>query len=589
MSWEPLAASDPIPGDPGAIQAAANGLVEIAEALATAGRRVVSADPGSPWTGLAAQRFDEQRGKLPRALDAVGRRCHGCADALRAYVPRLADAQATAREALVRARMADDDIAAARRGIEAMRAHARAAASDAARWSAANPDDPPRSPAPWTGPDWPARLVAAQAELAAARAQLARAEAARDAAAGQAAADLGRAQRSPDLVAGLWSGVSNLLPPFLRALLRGGGAPDQLSFVVTADGLVLNTREGWQWEALRLAGIDPSTWDPSLGLDRIDAEARAAWELYGTLYDENPEQFLWAGMAKLAGGTFYAGFQDINVLRRALERPGMTVERARELIREWFPHLPRPALGVLLEAAGRSLDGLVADLRFVETTFLRMQRNIFDDLAWQHIAYQQGGLAAMEALHGGGDLRQAHILAWRDIDTGDPARIEAGNARLLRHEQERIIGTDYDRIRDHSPITWALTMGMSVIAESPVPGGRPFRDVVPYRVEATVDIPDRIPLVPDRLVPDRIPGTGIRVPGGGGVYVGTPGQLSAGVDLPLHNVSIFDNRWRWIETDMVPAYLALLESGGAQPLIATPIEELAEGQRLVPLGYEPSP
>jgi hypothetical protein len=570
MSWAPLAGSDPVPGDSAAIRASAASLVDIAEALSSAAGRVRAARPGTPWVGLAAERFDEQRRALPSALDAVGRRCHATADALRTYAVRLDDAQAMAREALWRARSAVGDIEAARRGIQAMRHHAAAASREATTWNAANPDRPPRSPAPWTGPDWPVRLAAAQAELEAARALLRRAEAARDEAARATASRVESAGLDGELLAHLATGVLGSLRGLLDHLVGLGGA-GELSFVVTPDGLVLHTRESWQLEALRMAGIDPAAWDTGLGLDRIDAEARAAWELYATLHASNPELFQWAGMAKLAGGTFYAGFQDLNVLRRALAVPGITAERARELIRLAFPHLPAAALHPLLHAAERNLDGLVADLRFVEETFLRMQRNIFDDLAWQHVAYAAGGMEAMRQLRADGRILEQHLLAWRDIDSGDPDRVAAGNARMLRHEQERIIGEDYDRIRDHSPTTWALTMGMSVIAESPIPGGRPFREVVPYRVSVTVGLPDRIPL----------PGGGIGLPG--------PDRIEVGADLPLHNVSIFENRWRWIDEDMLPAYVRLLDDGEAAALIATPIEDLADERRLLPLPYEPQP
>jgi uncharacterized protein YukE len=586
VSWAPLAGSDPVPGDPAALRAAATRAVDVAEALSAAGGRVKAAQPGSPWTGLAAQRFAEERRALPTALDALARRCHQTAEALRAYAPRLEAAQELARQALWRARAAVDDIAAARRGIDAMRAHGRAAADAAARWNAANPDAPPRHPAPWTGPDWPARLVAAQAELEAARRLLRRAEADRDTAAASAAAALHAAAGGRALLDRLLGGVLGGLPPFLRQLVRSGGAAE-LSFVVTPDGLVLNTQEGWQWEALRLAGIDPASWDPSKGLDRIDAEAQAAWELYATLYEMNPDQFLWAGMAKLAGGTFYAGFQDINVLRRALEEGALTAEQVRELLRTWFPGLPGPALEPLLAAASGGAGVLAGELRFVEQTLLEMQRNIFDDLAWQHLAYTHGGMAAMRDLAARGEIGNVHLAAWRDIDSGDPDRIRAGNARLLRHEQEHIIGQDYDAIRDRSIVTWALTMGMSIIAESPVSGGRPFREVVPYTVGASISLPERIPIVPDQLIPDRVPFTDLPVPGGGGISIPGPGTVGVSVDLPLHNVSIFENRWEWIETDMVPAYLDLVDTGVAPGIIATPIEELAEDRRLVPLPYTP--
>ena len=109
----------------------------------------------------------------------------------------------------------------------------------------------------------------------------------------------------------------------------------------------------------------------------------------------------------------------------------------------------------------------------------------------------------------------------------------------------RIIGDDYDADpRATVAVTWAMTMGMSGVAHSPVPGGRPFREVVPY--ELAVDTPDRWPLVPDWAVPDRIPFTDLDVPGGRGLYVDTPDRVVL-AELPVNNVSIFANRWAWIQ------------------------------------------
>ena len=100
-------------------------------------------------------------------------------------------------------------------------------------------------------------------------------------------------------------------------------------------------------------------------------------------------------------------------------------------------------------------------------------------------------------------------------------------------------------------------------------------------------------VVPDWAVPDRIPGTEVRVPGGGGIYVDTTDEVAIHViDLPINNVSVFDQRWQWIEQDMYPAWLRLHETGASAPLVATPIDDLAAGQRNIPdwlLPYEAGP
>jgi hypothetical protein len=270
------------------------------------------------------------------------------------------------------------------------------------------------------------------------------------------------------------------------------------------------------------------------------------------------------------------------VLRVALERGTVTADEAIDILERAFP------TGVLTDRLTDALvdataGELARELRYVETTFLRMQRDIFDDLAWQHVAYDAGGIDAIRALHEAGEIQAVHLDGWEAIDAGD---VTGGNRLLLHHEQRTVIGESYDAIRERGPITWGLTMGMSVIAHSPIPGGRPFRDVVPLRVG--IDTPDRIPLVPDWAIPDRVPLVGVPVPGGGGIHLDTPDRI--GVDLPLNNVSIFEHRWRWIDEDMLPAWIGHVEGGTAGGLVFEPIADQAARQRIVPdrlLPYDP--
>ncbi|HEV2070776.1 MAG TPA: hypothetical protein VGR26_13365 [Acidimicrobiales bacterium] len=589
MGWEPLAASDPVPGDPGALRATAEHLELLGEALVAQAGRVKRIDPGECWVGLAAERFGDHRDEVPPALESAATRCFDAAAALKRYAPRLEEAQELAAEALRRARAASADMAEADQGVDAMARHDTTARRHADEWNAAHADAPPHPPDLWSGPDWPALLAGAEADLEAARRLLDEAVEVRDRAATTAVADIEAARADDLLDPWFTAGASWVQALFGWFWSRPG--PGELSFVVTGAGLVLNTVESWQHEALRSAGIDPDAWDPARGLAANDAPVQAAWELYARLYADNPDQFLWAGMAKLAGATFYAGFQDLHVLRRAIEDGTLTAEQVEEVLEKLYPGLPDPVVRRLVDLGADDLAGLAGELRYVETTFLRMQRNIFDDLAWQHVAYQEGGIDALLALNAERVLKDEHLRAWRHIDSGDTGGVQWGNLRLLRYEQDQIIGDDYDAIRNHSEATWLLTLGMSVVAESPIPGGRPFREVVPYEVKPTVNTPDRIPVVPDRLVPDRVPFTDVPVPGGGGVSIDTPDEVSVKLgDLPLNNVSIFEKRWQWIERDMYPAWVRLVSSGAAGDLVATPIGDLAAERRTIPdswLRYEP--
>lgn len=371
------------------------------------------------------------------------------------------------------------------------------------------------------------------------------------------------------------TGVVGPLTP-LQAALRSTLVEPLLALVTSA-----NDPASWRWLTHLLADLDADAWDPALGLAPLDGIAVDAWTLYQDLFAADPDRYLWSGMATLAGGTFYAAFQDLHVLRVGLESGEILVEEAVEILTRHLGPLGSQLAGELAEAGA---DAMARELRYVETTFLDMQKQIFDDLAWQHVAHRVGGMEVIQQLADDGMILPLQLDAWHDIDSGVPDRVEAGNASLLRHEQSTIIGDDYDAIRDHSPITWATTMGMSVLASSPVPGGRPFREVVPVEVGLYVDTPDRVTIYPDRVGPFDLPF--------GAVSIDTPDRVGASVDLPLHNVSIFEHRWEWIETDMLPAWIDHVHAGTAGPLVAVPIPEQAAPQRLVPdvgpLRYDPA-
>jgi hypothetical protein len=490
------------------------------------------------WTGLAALAYEEHRTELPPRLKEMGRRQTEVARAVQAYGHELAAAQATSLRALAEAKDAD---------------RRRIAATNGLRTSQANPA---------AARVYQARLTDADGDLARARQLLGQAVQQRDDAAQSAAKTVGALQFDEQTRRGL--GIGTGQAETLRRLLDPNnpfGDPAVERFVMTRDGLVLNTKAGWQYEVYKQAGIDPARWIPANGLPFNDETARRAWEFYARLFDGDPQHFLWAGMAKLAGGSFYGGFQDINVLRRAIENgaDATTIKAAIDAMLPTMPDPLRQELARKIVAEGR---GAADDLKFVETTFLQMQKDIFDDLAWQHVAYANGGITALENVPST-DLPARVLSAWKDIDSGDPARIAAGNRELLYREQHDTIQANYDRIRDHSTITHALTIGMSVMAESPVPGGGPMRDYMTN-------------------VPVPTPGVAIKRPFG--IPVPVPTVDVHNIPIPDKNVSYFDDRWEWIDGNMLPTYLRDLrqDPAGMRRAIDTPIEQYGRQNRMVP-------
>src|SRR5262249_48973726 len=108
-----------------------------------------------------------------------------------------------------------------------------------------------------------------------------------------------------------------------------------------------------------------------------------------------------------------------------------------------------------------------ADPGFYETTFLTMQKKIFEDQATMHEAYLAGGLPQVEEFYRARIIDLATLAAWRQIDTGrrggDQAAVADGNRTLLFREQHDIIDRFYAQMLGHgglagSAFTYLLTL-----------------------------------------------------------------------------------------------------------------------------------
>ncbi|HET8644334.1 MAG TPA: hypothetical protein VFO85_02520 [Vicinamibacteria bacterium] len=156
----------------------------------------------------------------------------------------------------------------------------------------------------------------------------------------------------------------------------------------------------------------------------------------------------------------------------------------------------------------------------VERIFVEMQKNIFMDMAWQHQAYAEGGLSALAAAYNRGDMSAANFEAWSKIASGDPGAQWEGNKTLLMREQSEILPPDYERIRD----LWGggtIAENISENTVSPIPGGAPFQKLHPHG-----------------------------------------------------DVTDFEDRWKWIEDQMLPEYKALGDDY-TRTLVNQPLDQLA--------------
>jgi hypothetical protein len=209
-------------------------------------------------------------------------------------------------------------------------------------------------------------------------------------------------------------------------------------------------------------------------------------------------------------------------------------------------------------------EELAEELRYYETTLLEMQREIFLDMATAHEAYLDGGMEAIERLYeqdSHGFARQT-VEAWRMIDegtaTGNTDLIAAGNAILLRREQEHVIKDDYDEMRDRPVTGDVMTYLMTLSGAASIPGARTFAEVFP------VEIADDIGAGTPRSV------FGVPLPN-----VSCEAGVSLDTPLPAVNVSTFESRWALIEQDTLPTYVDMARNHPDQvaDIVSTPVAE----------------
>lgn len=334
-----------------------------------------------------------------------------------------------------------------------------------------------------------------------------------------------------------------LTPDEQMAYLRYNAA--DVAYLATEDQLhqagFKNLHDVYLQQSFIDAGIDPSTWDPSKGLKANDATVQAVYAYYQHLWDQN-HNLQWAGMAKLAGATVYGGLMDMYTLSQ-MERDGW--EHAGGDI---LGGLAGAGIGFLVGGPVGAIIGGIGGIgahegglalttheaNYFQDQFLAMQKAIFMDMGWQHAAYMHGGMDAIDALHvedgsnSPNGMDNATWKAWQQINSGDPAQVAKGNEALLHREQFTVVQPLYDQLHQR-PDGGLFSLFVSHVTKSPIPGGKPFSDF--------------------------------------------PGD-----------VTNFNDRWNWIEQDMLPKYQQLLQNPlQAQQLIDESLRQRGDQFRVLPL------
>ncbi|MGH7951534.1 MAG: hypothetical protein ACREFE_06405, partial [Limisphaerales bacterium] len=207
------------------------------------------------------------------------------------------------------------------------------------------------------------------------------------------------------------------------------------------------------------SGVTIENYKASGGFNSVNRmDIKAVYAFYQKLF-VNQNNFLWAGLAKLAGAPVYAGLSDAEQVSIQMTNIVFTNTLDLEL----------------------QTNGVI----FVQTfqqTLIGMNIAILDDLAWQFEAYKNGGLAAIQTAYayGNSDLNTFATNAWGKIDQGilnnNPSLIQQGNEDLLQREQQQILADGYQQLTTMSNL---VTWGMSQFAKNPVPGGPDFITLEP--------------------------------------------------------------------------------------------------------------
>lgn len=228
--------------------------------------------------------------------------------------------------------------------------------------------------------------------------------------------------------------------------------------------------------------VDISQYNPQFGYHDISAPNRnnlpkvlEIYYYYRQLFKENPEAYLWAGMAKTAAAPIYAGMSDLNT---------------------WLVLTPGFSPGLSTRDPGVEI--------FIEELLLAGQKKIFTDMSWSHRAYSGSGIWALNFIaNDNSSTDEADFQAWKDLDEGilnnntELISLAAGN--LLIREQRKIVQSNYDTIRnlpfEQPPLSryfgaieaplWIegyvnasewLSLNSN---KNPIPGGPGFRATVP--------------------------------------------------------------------------------------------------------------
>lgn len=279
----------------------------------------------------------------------------------------------------------------------------------------------------------------------------------------------------------------------------------------------------WLVVSTRNADIDLAAWDPALGVRANQRTFSQVYVNYFRLANQH-QDYWWAGLAGIAGGSFASGFFDLRDIGVVLDVPSIHQlgDVVADLLRGTPPELVAevPADIRLLATEGSRLSA--DDVTWYQTRLMIMQKHIFTDLVPMHEAYAALGMAGIDEMYAAGVIDADIRTAWRSIDS----HTQSGNIdaliRMTDREQNRVIADQWDLTSAGRGTMGRVLTYVSTVAGKPaVPGVRAPGVFAPTTVSA--DIAGRT------------------------VSLRTP--------LPDFNWADRDTRWTYIMGDLAPRHI----------------------------------
>ena len=168
----------------------------------------------------------------------------------------------------------------------------------------------------------------------------------------------------------------------------------------------------------------------------------SVYEYYAKLQEQNSDYY-WTGLAKLAGGPVYAGMSDC--------------QNGRD--------------GIAIGTFGLFDASL---LKSIQDILIEANINIYNDLAYQFVAYRVGGIKSIKHLNNQGDIILTLYDAWKQIAGGSD--VTGASQILLQREQRDILRKTYEDLDSlgYGSVSWLFSM----LCKSPILGDPDFRSVI---------------------------------------------------------------------------------------------------------------